>query len=214
MCVFGGNLNALTASLCMFKQNAILELKAFCSSPYDVYKELSELSTIDVKGKVTDEEFKVSREGLLLLRRRQSLIGENVPLFFYVEVVCNRDVADEARRGGGSEDGEGNGLGVEAGLEMEKGRDLGLKVERARDEAEASHGGGRQEIGLTALREDCVESYWAGRLVFLSTHKGLKHIDKPASIHCQGKETVCFNLWDMCSLLLALFDEVARGEES
>ncbi|CDY12522.1 BnaC07g13620D [Brassica napus] len=106
------------------------------------FEELSELSTIDVKGKVTDEEFKVSREGLLLLRRRQSLIGENVPLFFYVEVVCNRDVADEARRGGGSEDGEGNGLGVEfegegrgrrevdAGLEMEKGRDLGLKLKQ------------------------------------------------------------------------------------
>ncbi|KAG2290821.1 hypothetical protein Bca4012_006770 [Brassica carinata] len=114
------------------------------------FEELSELSTIDVKGKVTDKEFMVSREGLLLLRRRQSLIGENAPFFFYVEVVCNRDVADEARRGGGSEDGEGNGLGVEfegegrgrreveAGLEMEKGRDLGLKVERARDEAEAA----------------------------------------------------------------------------
>nr|VDD60059.1 unnamed protein product [Brassica oleracea] len=106
------------------------------------FEELSELSTIDVKGNVTDEEFKVSREGLLLLRRQRSLIGENVPLFFYVEVVCNCDVADEARRGGGSEDGEGNGLGVEfegegrgrrevdAGLEMEKGRDLGLKMKQ------------------------------------------------------------------------------------
>ncbi|KAF3562690.1 hypothetical protein DY000_02017117 [Brassica cretica] len=88
------------------------------------YEVLSELSTIDVKGKVTDEEFKVSREGLLLLRRRQSLIGENVPLFFYVEVVCNRDVADEARRGGGSEDGEGNGLGIEFEGEGEVGGKL------------------------------------------------------------------------------------------
>ena len=107
------------------------------------FEELSELSTIDAKGKVTDKEFMVSREGLLLLRRRQSLIGENAPFFFYVEVVCNRDVADEARRGGGSQDGEGNGFGVEfegegrgrrdveAGLEMEK-------VERERDEAEAA----------------------------------------------------------------------------
>ncbi|KAH0932784.1 hypothetical protein HID58_009901 [Brassica napus] len=33
---------------------------------------------------------------------------------------------------------EGGRRGVEAGLEMEKGRDLGLKVERARDEAEAA----------------------------------------------------------------------------
>ena len=73
---------------------------------------MSELSTVDVKRKVTDEEFEVSREGLLL-RRRRCVVGETAVFFFDREVFRDGDVTEEARGGrgafggGGREDGEG-----------------------------------------------------------------------------------------------------------